>query len=187
MTCVAAYVDKKRKTMWMAADTLCSDGHIGYDRKEPKIFESEDFLIGFSGNPRFYQIIKYSNGFPKPYGDLHRFMCSEFVAHVASTLNETSYIKKKEDTLKIPGYSSMVVLVGGRSFTLYSDFQIEENTYPYVSIGSGSEVAMGSLWTSNKSGLLAKNPKSGLTDSVKAASAFVMSVGGRTQVKSKKY
>ncbi len=185
MTCVVSYVDKKKRTMWMAADTLCSDGYIGYDRKEPKIFETGSYLIGFAGNPRYMQILKYANGFPIPMGDLHRFMCLEFSAHVAKICDDMGHLKKKEEILKVPGYSTLHILVGGRSFSMYSDFQIEETAYPYAAIGSGTEVAMGALYAQPE--LLRKDPKAALSIAISAAKTFVTSVGGKTKIISKEY
>ncbi len=44
------------------------------------------------------------------------------------------------------------ILMGykGKLFTLYSNFEISEQTYGFASVGSGGDIALGSLYTSKK-------------------------------------
>ena len=179
MTCIVSFIDKKKRTMWMASDSQSTDGWTSTNLRGSKIIDLDHYLIGGCGFVRYGQIIAHGNNLPAPKGDLMAFMCSEFVAHIAKICSDSGFLRKKE----IPGGGNLLVLVNGRAFSVDSMFGVIESNKLYDVVGSGSQVATGSLYCDNKRGFLEKNPKNSLSCAILAAKSCIWGVGGRIVIK----
>ena len=121
----------------MAADSLVSDDSTSEATLSPKLFTKADgkLLIGVVGSLRGSDVIRDLVDFDAPPTGLAR----EYIVHeVARKIRRRL---KDED-------ASVDVLVGyqGRLFVIGSDYGVHE-ACGYTAIGTGSEVALGALYT----------------------------------------
>ncbi len=147
MTCIVGLVDKK--TIYMGGD---SAGVAGYDiqkRKDSKVFNNGEFLIGFTSSFRMGQLLRYSFVPPQPKEgqDTFEYMVTDFIDGVRNCLKKGGYarIENNED-------SGGTFLVGykGRLFEIQSDFQVAETIQPYVAVGCGDAYALGSFYSTEE-------------------------------------
>lgn len=147
---------------------MMSDSAITYSNYQisgfPKIFSiGDEFLIGYVGDPRFAQIIRYQTAWPdvpKRIPDPLAFMVG-----IASAIHQSTkglgYAKSEQgaDFLE----SEALIGFSGMLFRLESNFQI--NQQPDVdAIGSGSQFAIGALLGSSL-----KNPRRRLVNALGVA------------------
>lgn len=187
MTCIVSLVDKKKRTMYIGGDSLISDVYMASEMAGSKVFEHDEFLFGFSGYLRLGQIVQFSNNIPDITGDVYEFMCTGFVDWMKHTLATHGYLKRSDEVLSFSRAETLTVMIRGRIFCVESNFQIVEDKSPYLSIGSGREVAYGSLFNSEVNKTLLKKPEESIKTAIKAACKFIPSCGGRIKVISKKY
>ena len=92
-------------------------------------------------------------------------MHTSFIDHVRELFHTNGYAQAESGR-----ESGGFFLVGyrGRLFGVESDYQIEELTVPYMAIGSGSDLALGSLFSTTD----VKCPRERLELAPKAAEAF---------------
>lgn len=171
MTCIVAIVEPNG-AIHMGADSAASNSnHEIRTRKDPKIYKVGEFLFGFTGSFRMGQILGYKFSAPehRPDYSIEKYMHTSFIDHVRELFHNNGYAKTDSGR-----ESGGFFLVGyrGRLFGVESDYQIEELTVPYMAIGSGSEVALGSLFSTTD----IKCPLKRLELALKAAEAFNYSV-----------
>ena len=188
MTCIVSFVDKKKRMMWMGADSMSSYGYIKAKNSLPKVFQNEHYIIGHCGYSKAFSLLQYGNNIPPPCGDLHEFMTIIFADHFRKILDEHDYLKKSDNVSSMGDkHTVFSIAVGGRLFEVFNNFVVEEFDYPYFSSGSGREIALGSLYNDNVSGFLQKDPRESIRASIKAATEFIPSVGGKIKIISKSY
>jgi len=131
-----------------------------------KIFAKGSFLFGITGTVRFLDLLRYSLVIPKhdPDIDVHVYMVTTFANAIRKCLRDAGVLQKKDEVETTPGAAIMVYR--GRIFTLQSDCAISEYDRPYTAIGSGAELALGSLCTTELYDIL---PKERLTLALKSA------------------
>ena len=149
MTCIVGMVDLGK--VYMGADSAGVAGSDIRIRRAPKVFINGEFLIGYTSSFRMGQILRYSFNPSKPREDteLYKYMCTEFVDSLISVLKDKGFAQEKNGNV-----SGGVFLVGYRRllFQVESDFQVGEVYKNYASIGSGSDYALGSLYSTESSG-----------------------------------
>lgn len=174
MTCVVGIV--KDGKVYIGADSLGSNGFTKEVRKESKVFENGDFLIGGTSSFRMLNLLQWKFNPPtaKDGDDLHRFMCTDFVDGVRDLFKDNGYCVGGKD------WESGEFLVGvkGRLFKMGGDFQVAE--YDYTACGSGEYHALGSLYTAKR-----KSPKKDIIKALECSENFVVSVQRPFVVKSK--
>jgi ATP-dependent protease HslVU (ClpYQ) peptidase subunit len=142
MSCIVGIVEKDHVVI--GGDSAASIGTSITTIKDPKVFKVGSWLFGCAGSFRFMQLMKYSFKPPKlATKEIHRYLCTEFVTEIMN-LCETGGINKIENGK----FGSMLIGYNNRLFELDSDMQIMENINGISSIGSGSDIALGSLYTS---------------------------------------
>ena len=139
MTCIVGIVDKEYETVYLAADRGTSDGGIIQAMMSPKIVKNGPYVIGYAGYPGPGQLMQVSTLPTPPKRNLNKFMRTTFVNSVKKMMIDNSLDFRQDDADMLIGVSD--------SLFFYSplDHQIVE--YEYTSIGSGAEIAMGSLYT----------------------------------------
>ena len=166
MSCIIGLVDKKK--VYLGSDGIASteDGD-----KHPvnaiKIFRRGSYLFGYAGSIRTGQIVQRSTykiptniwGWP----DLIR-----------EQITTKGVIFTTEGNGELQG-SNFIIAHKGKLYELLCDFQLNEvNEIGYTAIGSGSTVALGSLYTSNG---LDFTPEQRVYLALDAATQFVASCG----------
>ena len=142
MTCVVAI--SENNIVYMGADSAGVDNDGGIrTRKDSKIFSKSSFIIGYDGSFRLGQLIKYGFEIPKilKNADIFEYMVNDFVPLLRNHLI-TNGLHFKDDG-DIVG--SLLVGIKGRILGIESDFNVSELDCRYNSIGIGSDVALGSL------------------------------------------
>ena len=148
MTCIVGMVHNK--TVYMGAD---SAGVAGFDirtRKDPKVFISGEFIIGYTSSFRMGQILRYSFSPPNPREGVepYKYMCTEFIDTLISTMKEKGFATVNNNEVR-----GGIFLVGyrGSLFEVESDFQVGEVYKNYASVGCGEAYALGALYSIEKS------------------------------------
>lgn len=186
MTCVVGIIDKENNKIYIGSDTICSDGNLKWDRKDSKIFKKGPFIFGFTGSYRMGQVIKYHSKIdnlwsifePESDDKEHEFLVTMYIPHLRSILMEHGVLSKDEDGTD----SSHTFLIGfnNRLFSIESDFQVAESADNYNSIGSGVEIALGSLYTSTMMSDVSIRDR--IQIAIEAAMTFVPTVGGEIDI-----
>lgn len=148
MTCIAAITEGGR--VYMAADSAGVAGLSLTVRADPKIYRIAtsfgDMLFGFTSSFRMGQILGYHFEPPIHARNIstERYMVTSFIDAVRDLLKQHGFAKTQnnEDSggTFLVGYRGMV-------FRICDDFQVGKNVVNYDAVGSGGEVALGSLYS----------------------------------------
>lgn len=144
MTCIVGLIDKEN--VIIGGDSLGSSSGQCSVRKDKKIFKKKGVCFGSTGSYRFIQLLQYFLDFElKPDMDEFDFSVKDLVPAIISTLKTHDSVELSNGRLN--NDSVLMVGINNRLFTIYSDFQVEENIDPFQAIGSGGQLALGSLAT----------------------------------------
>ena len=143
MTCIVGVVAPDG--VWMGGDSAAISGWDLTRAADPKVFTNGDYLIGYTTSFRMGQLLRFAD-LPKPLdraGDeLLGFLVTEFVNAVRTVLKDGGFAKKDSE---VESGGTFLVAVNGRLFEVYSDYQVHESRDDYAAVGSGAQVASGSL------------------------------------------
>lgn len=171
MTCIVGLIHKD--CIYMGADSMGTAGHKGVTRKDEKIFECKNILMGGTGSFRMIQLLRYKMTVPKHHTDVDTFeyMVTDFVDAVRKCLKDHGFMHVKDLVESFDGK----ILIGYKNqlFTLQSDLQVGENVDQFNAIGSGEIHALSSLFTTDD---LSINPERRITLALEAAEYFNTSV-----------
>lgn len=166
MTCIVGII--KDDKVIIGAD---SAGVGGFDitiRKDKKVFKNNGFAIGCTSSFRMIQLLQFSFKPPKiGEKELFEYMCTDFINEVRRCFTDGGYIQKYSDGDEKGG--SFLVGINGRLFTVQDDFQISESVLNFNAIGCGYAYALGSIFSTQNTGLTEKKR---LKIALKAASKF---------------
>lgn len=139
MTCIVGVVEKDHVVL--GGDAAATGGNSISLITDPKVFKIGSWIFGGAGSLRFIQVMKYNFEQPKIGNkDVLRYLCSDFVSEVLK-ICETSGINKTENGK----FGGMLIGYKNRLFELDDDLQILENINGLSAIGSGADLALGSL------------------------------------------
>jgi ATP-dependent protease HslVU (ClpYQ) peptidase subunit len=182
MTCIVALIHENK--VFLGGDASASDDKSGliFQRHDPKVFKVGQFGIGFVDSFRMGQILQYSWTPPvyKPtagYKNLDKFMRTKFVESVKEAFQEHGYGKFGSSAPEDGDEGGIFIITvqgSGRIFVMDSDYHIGEADVPYMSEGSGQQLALGSLYSTG----LIKTPRKRVRMALEAAAKFNMSVRG---------
>jgi ATP-dependent protease HslVU (ClpYQ) peptidase subunit len=156
MTAIVGVIDHSGE-VWMGGDSAACDGYDLYLRKNPKVFQVGPFLIGCCGSARSLDVMRYGEGgkdfadktllYGCEESDPHAIMVTKFVPSMREKLKAAGSAAKSHEQEHIHGG----ILVGfrGRLFMVASDYQVHENSLPYIAVGCGAAYAMGSMHTTH--------------------------------------
>jgi ATP-dependent protease HslVU (ClpYQ) peptidase subunit len=167
VTCIVGIA--KSGVVYLGGDSASStpDGE-SFLPKRPKVFLRGEMAIGVSGNGRVNNLLRYKLTIPPLTTDSERYLIVDFVEALKSLLKEEG---RKDDELMEDSF--LLVGLRGRLFTIDNTFQVSEMTDDYEAIGSGAQIARGSLYTTGALGL---QPRQRLRIALEAAqfhNAFV--------------
>lgn len=172
MTCVI--VIKEGGTVYMGADSAGSDLYTIRTRIDPKVHKVGPFMFGFTTSFRMGQLLAHSFAAPDrdPRISVEKFMSTSFVDAVRACLKAGGYAGKSNE---VESGGTFLVAYEGRAFTVYDDYQVAESALPYEAVGCGTDMAMGSLFTT-QGGSMA--PGARIELALRAAEAFSCGVRG---------
>ncbi len=158
MTVIVAVVSDEGEIIF-GADSAATDssGSMAL-RGDAKIFQRDGYTIGFCGSYRVGQLVKHEMRLPTIDHEMtaaqaERFMVREFVPRVRKLLSKNGCMNTTGiDTLD--DGTSFLVGFDGYLFVIADDLQVEISQDDYASIGSGAQIALGSLHADKTSGHL---------------------------------
>jgi ATP-dependent protease HslVU (ClpYQ) peptidase subunit len=145
MTCIVAV--KHNKKIYMGGDRCLSDYESSFymPTTDPKIFKKDNMVIGYAGSVRMGKVIKYDFEPPKSnVRNLEKYMNIDFINALRECL-ERNNLKLDSVSPERNDVADLIIGMRGRIFIVEDDWQVTEHTYDYLSIGSGSPYALGSL------------------------------------------
>jgi ATP-dependent protease HslVU (ClpYQ) peptidase subunit len=139
LTCIAGYIENGQ--VYMGADSAGAAGWNIVDRKDEKVFQNGDFLIGFTTSFRMGQLLRYKLNPPShPEGMCpFEYMATIFVDAVRQTLTAGGYATKINE---VETGGAFLIGYKGRLFCIHDDYQVEELFEPYNAVGCGKPYAM---------------------------------------------
>lgn len=164
MTCIVAIKDKEN--MYMASDKMITTESGTKDIcRLKKIFKPKsNILIGTSGSVRFGQCLEFLVDY-KDIEDVDEM--TYLIKYIIPSI-----LKAMDDNfIDFQDTGTSIFCIKGRIFEVDSGFGIVEPDRDYTSIGSGSDIAKGSLF-STESKVASKRIK----EAIKASSCFIKSV-----------
>ena len=147
MTCVVAIAHNGK--VYMGGDSAAVDegNNLIGTRKEPKVFVRDDYIIGYAGSFRFGKIVEHCPLPPVPEVDnLDHFLNISFVEAIRDAA-ESARLDQASDI----DSSQLLVGVRGRLFEFCEDWHLGEDRNNFNAIGSGSLIALGSLYSTGRS------------------------------------
>lgn len=178
MTCIVGIEHDGGVTI--GADSAASDGWSLRSRADTKLFQNGPYLMGFCGSFRMGQLLRYAlaaPALPDDTSDLEEHMVITFVDAVRDCLTAggVAYSKNGTET-----GGTFLVGVAGQLFQIEDDYQVARNLSGFDACGSGAEVALGSLHTSDQYDLSATQR---ITMALKAAADLTAFVSAPFAVK----
>lgn len=166
MTCIVGLVDKE--CVIMGGDSAGVSGLDIEIRKDAKVFQVGDFVIGCTSSFRMIQLLRFSFIPPRVNNkDVYEYMCTDFINGVRDCFHEGGYLQRFSEGDEKGG----VFLVGykNRLFRVDLDFQVGENANGVSAIGCGASFALGSLHVTHKAN---KPPEFKVIKALEAAERF---------------
>jgi len=149
MTCIVGVIEKRTKTIYMGGDSAGVAGLSIIQRKDPKVFVVNGYIIGFTSSFRMGQLLMFSEPpeFTSKTMSEYEFMVRIFIPYIKERFEQNGYEKRYDDGESKGG--TFLVGFRGKLFTVEDDFQVGENFLNYASVGCGSDMALGSLFTTD--------------------------------------
>lgn len=141
MTCIVGISDGSN--VYIGGDRGSSDGHSILPLTRPKVKRCGDYLIGYAGSQGIGELAHFIN-MPPITKDIHKTLRTTFISTLKTAIEEYGNASHLEDNS-----TDWLVGVNGKLFEISSeDWHISE--FEYSAIGSGGNIALGSLHTSRK-------------------------------------
>jgi len=170
MTCISAIAHNGK--VYMGGDSAAVDegSNLVSIRKEPKVFIRNNYLIGFAGSFRFGKVVEHIFNPPKLQTDnIDKFLNTVFVDALRDTCDLSKIDPSSEDDS-----SELLIGVNGRLFEFCNDWHFGEDTNDFNAIGSGTKLALGSLYSTRRM----QSQSARIKLSLQAAEKFSPSVRG---------
>jgi ATP-dependent protease HslVU (ClpYQ) peptidase subunit len=175
VTAIIGYIDADG--IWMIADSMASDGHIGRAIKTPKITRVGNALVGTAGSPLLKDIIAQHidelNVF-EGHGDRNNVLL--FVSKLKQLLVDDDILKEYEGEKLTPDFSSLLVAYDQALYEVQHNFTVIEYAEQYGAIGAGQEMALGIVEAMIRLYSM-DDPRHSLNMAMQIISRFVLSVG----------
>lgn len=178
MTCVVAY--KHESGIYMGADSAgTAINWLSVPRFDPKIYRvsngEDHFLFGFTTSFRMGQILG-RRFVPPTRGStaIENYMVVDFIDALRECMKAAGFAKKEHEQ---ETSGTFLVAYCGRIFVVEDNYSVGESTWPFNAVGSGADLALGSMYTS----LAAPNlltPEHIVGHALHAAHAFNAAVRG---------
>ena len=170
MTCIAAL--SYGGVVYMGGDSAAADedSSLISSRKEPKVFIKNGYLIGYAGSFRFGKVVEHSFNPPKfQDGRIDKFLNTSFI----DALRECCELNKVDPGSEEDS-SEMLIGVAGRVFEFCNDWHFGEDVNDFNAIGSGTKLALGSLYSTRRM----RSPNARIQLALESAERFSASVRG---------
>jgi ATP-dependent protease HslVU (ClpYQ) peptidase subunit len=166
MTCIVAV--KEGNKIVIGADS-CVTGSYETLRGTPKVVRKGEFLLGGSGRARGNQLFQYSVNFPNICeGEEHyHYLINTVTPLMRKTFTDHGFLRKKDSEEETS--NNFMLVFRGEIYTIGSDFFVNHPRDEYLSIGSGTHFALGSLYSTKE---LNMSPENRVELALEAASTY---------------
>lgn len=160
MTAIVGLVDKGN--VYIGGDSAGVSGLSITIRNDEKVFHNGPFIMGFTTSFRMGQLLHYKFDPPKQTTSQNdmTYMVTDFIDAVKKCFKDNEYGKPDQGGTFLVGYNSNL-------YSIDSDFQVGLNAVGYDAVGCGSEIALGSMFSS-----VGKKPEERIKLALEAASKF---------------
>lgn len=169
MTCIVGIEDGG--VVYMGGDSALTDADSGSLRvlNDPKVFLKNGLAIGCCASTRVLQLLQHSFDPPSPEKGV-----DDLTYLVTSFMDAFRAIQKKKGTMRKDGdvetHDSQVLLgFRGRLYCIEEDFQVYRTSDRWASVGSGSDLALGSMYSTAHMGM---KPRDRIRLALNAAEAY---------------
>jgi len=146
MTCIVGIIDKESKRVIIGGDSAESTNSSISIRKDSKVFENGEFVIGCTSSFRMIQLLRFSFKPPKIISkDIYEYMCTDFISEVRACFRDGGFLRKDSEGSEAGG--TFLVAYKNRLFKVEDDFQVAENLNGIDAVGCGADVALGALYS----------------------------------------
>ncbi len=172
MTCIVGAVHDG--VVYIGGDACASNFFTAHNAGNTKVFRKGEALIGVCGSYKVIDLLTYHMpSLSDTLQNYDSYLRTEFMPSVFNTLAKWAWNKDEEyDFQFLLGFK-------GKLFAFQSDFSILNTPSFGYAIGSGGEVAMGSLVTTADSKM---HPRARILLALKAAETVVPTVRGPFEV-----
>lgn len=168
MTCIVGI--EKNGVVWLGGDAAATSPDMGQTIiGEPKVFANGSLLIGVCGSPKVMDALKHTDW--EPYlsssdsSDGRTVLVNEFAPAFTRKLKELGCLSKFKEDDSDGFYGALLLGYKGKLYNMQSNFQLITTAYGFNSVGSGSDIALGSLHATGRM----KNPKQRILKALEAA------------------
>ncbi len=165
----------KNNAVYMGGDAASSNGYDMTLRPNEKVFVRDGAIFGVCGSWRALDLLKYHLQVPAPHNsDLKDYIATTFLDAVRDCFKAGGYAEKENEVETIT--SAFFIGITGRLFEISFDYQTRE-IFDYAAIGSGSDVALGALYATQK-----QSPVKRIKTALEASAQFSAHVRGPFQI-----
>ena len=167
MTCIVGITTDNG--LYLGADSATTAGYQVQALASHKVFRLGEFLFGVCGYVRLLQILRHRLQLPPlwPNQSLDNYMNGPFVDAVRQACQESGFTQYWGGQEVAGG--AFLVGRGRRLFSVGPDFAVMEIRGTYNAIGSGSDLALGSLHSSEE---WTDDPKERIYAALRAAARY---------------
>lgn len=182
MTCIVGFVDKENDCVWMGADSLGSNGYTKSVNTQHKVFHHDvfkDVVMDSTTTFRHIDLLKYSEDlFPEIdfYKDKeidHKYMVKTFIPNLI-TLFQKNILSESETNRG----ANFLLGAKNKLFEIQGDYSVLVPNHGFAAVGSGEDVAIGSLITTTQYFKDSLSPIDHILYALRAASDYCCGVQG---------
>jgi ATP-dependent protease HslVU (ClpYQ) peptidase subunit len=169
MTCIVGL--EHHNKVYIGGDSAGVAGLSVTVRADEKVFINGKCLMGFTSSFRMGQVLRYGFKPPRhPVGkDDMEYLVTDFINSVRKAYKASGYLRKSHDS---EWGGTFLLGYKGHLYCVDSDFQVGRSTAGYQSVGCGSDIALGSMYTTEPAGKGGMPPASRITTALQAATKF---------------
>jgi len=166
MTCIVGLEHDGKVYLGGDSAAVGEEGQQACAITDSKVFVIDDMIFGFCGSFRAGQLIKYGLKIPQKSAGKSdmEFLVIDFVDAIRVLFHEKGCLKKENEEETSP--ASFLIGYAGHLYYLDDDLHIGRVKEGYHSVGVGSDISLGSLFSTED---LIKDPKERLTIALQAA------------------
>lgn len=168
MTCIIGYVNNDK--VYIAGDSAGVAGLSISIRKDPKVFKTGKFIMGFTSSFRMGQLLmssKFKPGKQKSSENDYHYMITTFIDSVIQCFKDGGFLTKQNEVLE---GGTFLVGYKGKLYEINSDFQVGEVEDNFNAVGCGHDIAKGAMFILDKNNKL--KPEEKLKLALSAAERF---------------
>lgn len=138
MTCIVGA--EYGNTVFLGGDIQGTGGNHKIIHTQPKVFNRNGVIFGYTTSYRFGQILEQNLQdpvVPQNKAEIYKWLCSVLIPDIRSTLKAHDY----------EGGGNCLIGVQNQLWEMQNDFSVLRSVKGYTACGSGFEYAMGSMNT----------------------------------------